>query len=147
MINLLLPLLLASRDSVFGIAARIRSGRSRNRGSIPCRGKGFLFSNQNRFWDPADLLFNDYWRSKRGRSPPSIAEVENEWSYTSAPPIWRTGVYRDSFLLLPLRLASVIIQGTFRCSYWSFFHLQHKVRWYLSREIMPITTTVIALKA
>ena len=115
MINLLLPLLLASRDSEFGIAVRIRSGRSRKRASIPCRGKGFLFSYPNRFWDPADLVFNDYWRSKSGHSPPSTAEVKNEWSYTFAPPIYRPAACRGSFLLLPIRLASVIILETYHC--------------------------------
>ena len=143
MINLLLPLLLASRVSVFGIAARIRSGRSRKRGSIPCRGKGFLFSHPNQFWDLAYLLFNDCWRSKDGHLPPSTAEVKNEWSYTSAPPICRPAAYRNSFLFLPIRLASVIILGTYHCFLWSFFHFKHKARWYFNREIYCHCTSSI----
>jgi len=100
MINLLLPLLLACGDSVFGIAARIRSGRSRKRGSIPCRGKGFLFSHPNRFWDPADILLNVYWRSKGGHSVPTTADVRNGWSYASAAPLCFHGLDRDRFVFV-----------------------------------------------
>jgi hypothetical protein len=35
-------------------------------------------------------------------SPPSSAEVKNEWSCTSTRPICRHGVHRDNFTFLPL---------------------------------------------
>ena len=45
LIYLLLPLLLRSLDSVLGMVARLWAGRLRNRGLIPCWGKGiFIFS-------------------------------------------------------------------------------------------------------
>jgi hypothetical protein len=31
--------------------------------------------------------------------PPSSAEMENEWSFTSAPPVCRRGVDRGSFVV------------------------------------------------
>jgi hypothetical protein len=37
-------------------------------------------------------------------SPPSIAEIKNEWRYTSASPVWLPGIDKDSFTFLPLYL-------------------------------------------
>jgi hypothetical protein len=34
------------------------------------------------------------------RSPPSIAEVKNEWVYTSTPPIYLRRVDRESFIII-----------------------------------------------
>jgi hypothetical protein len=69
-------------------------------GSSPGRGWKFFSSplpGPDRLWDPPSLLPNGYqgyfpWGIKRqGReadhSPPSSAEVNNAWSYTSTPPI------------------------------------------------------------
>jgi hypothetical protein len=90
-------LLLANRDGVFGVAVEYGVD---DRGSVvrfPVGVRDFYFLIQTGFWDPADLLFNDYWRSKGDHSPPSTAEVKNEWSYTSVPPICRPAAYSDSF--------------------------------------------------
>jgi len=35
-------------------------------------------------------------------SPPSIAEVKNEWSYTSIPFIFLRGVDRNKFVIVPV---------------------------------------------
>jgi len=62
----------------------------------------------NRLWDPPNLLISGYRRSlpeiKRLRCAydiwnPSSADVKNEWSYTSSPPIFLLGVDRDSFTI------------------------------------------------
>jgi len=58
-------------------------------------------SYPHHLWGPHSLLFNGYWGSflgvkqsgcKVNHSPPSSAEVKNEWSYTSARPRCRHGV-------------------------------------------------------
>jgi hypothetical protein len=64
------------------------------RGSNP--GGGEIFRTRpDRPWGPPSLLYNGYWVFPGGKTvgawcwpptPPS-AEVENEWSYTSTPPL------------------------------------------------------------
>jgi hypothetical protein len=55
----------------------------------------------DRFWGPPSLLSNNYRGRSPGvkqpgresdHSPPSSAEVENAWSYTSTPPMRFHGV-------------------------------------------------------
>jgi len=62
-----------------------------------------------RLWSQPSLLFNDYRGSFRGarlpwhevnRSPPSGAEIKNEWSYNSTPPICLLGVDRENFTFI-----------------------------------------------
>ena len=36
----------------------------------------------------------------KNHSPPSSAEVKNEWSYTSTPPIWLCDMDRNNFMFL-----------------------------------------------
>jgi hypothetical protein len=66
-----------------------------------------LFSSATRperLWDSPSLLFNGDWRSLPGiRRPerevchaPSLDEVKNEWSYTSAPHVCLDDVYRNN---------------------------------------------------
>jgi hypothetical protein len=87
--------------TVLGLAVRsLISGRGK---------KFFLFKNvHERLWGPAGILFNRYRYffpgvRRPGRevdhSSSSTAEVKNEWSYTSAPPISPNGVRRDNFTL------------------------------------------------
>jgi hypothetical protein len=74
------------------------------------RGRQIFSLLQNfpeRFWDPPGLSFNMYCGFfllvKRlgcevNQSPTSSAEVKNEWSYTSTPPICLHGVDRENFV-------------------------------------------------
>jgi hypothetical protein len=94
--------------------------RPRNRGSIPSRSKKFFYCRKlsDRLWGPNNFLFNGYWElfprgggvvKRTGReadhSPPSSAEVENEWSYTSTAPYlflaskgtWECHIYCTGF--------------------------------------------------
>ena len=62
------------------------------------RGKRF-FSSPKRpdpFWGPPNRVLNVYPRTKRPvhHLLPSDAEVKNEWSYISAPPVFFQGVER-----------------------------------------------------
>jgi hypothetical protein len=72
------------------------------RGSNPSSGKRFSPPKRpDRLWGPPSLLLKGYWGSfpevtwsvrEVNHSPPSSAEVKNEWRYTSAPPYilsWR----------------------------------------------------------
>ena len=72
----------------------------------------WLFSppkHTNQPWYPPSLLFDGYWNSFLGvlwaghkvyHSPPSSAQVTNEWSYTSAPPACLQGVDSDHHLFV-----------------------------------------------
>jgi len=68
------------------------------------------------FWNQPSLLFSGYLGSfpgvKRSRhevhqSPPLSAEVKNEWSCTSAPPIYLHGMDGDEFTLFFYQLLSI----------------------------------------
>jgi hypothetical protein len=98
------------------------------RNSNPGRGKRFL-SSPDWIWDPPSLLFNkyrdSYLRAKRperevDHSPPSSAEVKNEWSYTSAPPACLHSVDRNNFTVTWPHLSKIhfnkIIHSTPRVS-------------------------------
>jgi len=79
---------------MLGVVVRVRAER---RGVFP-------FQNvQAAWWDPLNLLFNEYrrllWRES-GHSSPSSAEVQNEWSYTTTLPAYLLGVYWDNFTFL-----------------------------------------------
>ena len=41
-------------------------------------------------------------RPAADHSPPPAVKVKNEWSYTSARPIWLLGSNKDNFTFLPL---------------------------------------------
>jgi hypothetical protein len=70
--------------------------------------------HSHHLWGPHILLFNGYWGSFLGvkqsgckvhHSPPSSAEVENEWSYISAPPRCHHGVAdRENCTVFTLKL-------------------------------------------
>ena len=78
------------------------------RGSNPHRNiRFFCFPTQPyRLWDPSIFLYNAYRSSFQGLKRPgreanhqssSSAEVKNEWSYTSAPPLLLNVVDRKNF--------------------------------------------------
>ena len=55
---------------------------------------------------PPNPIFNENWNpfsgvnyesGKIGNSSPFIVEVENEWSYTSSPPMCLHGMDRENF--------------------------------------------------
>jgi hypothetical protein len=61
-------------------------------GAIPCRCNDGIFlsspPNPDRLWNPSSLLSNGYRPGgEADHSPPSNADVKNECSYISAPPI------------------------------------------------------------
>ena len=67
----------------------------------------FLYNRPDRIWGPISFLFsryqNSFPRTEQSRrevdySPPSSAEIKNEWSYASIPPIRLHGVNRDHFI-------------------------------------------------
>ena len=100
-----------SSDSVLGIAttyALDSSGFESQQGQEIF----FLFQNRpDRVWDPPSLAFNRYrvsfpelqrWGCKVDHLPPPSAEVKNEWSYTSIPPICLQGQEREKFYIFHL---------------------------------------------
>jgi hypothetical protein len=65
------------------------------------------YSEIYRLWGPPNLLYCGHWSSFPGiklpgrevnHSPPSSAEVKNEWGYTSVPPVYPHGVERKDFI-------------------------------------------------
>ena len=74
-------------------------------------GARYLFCYQkypDRLWGPSSFLFTEYRSISPGvkrpgreaiHSPPPIAQVKNEWSYTSAPPIFLHSIDSDKFTL------------------------------------------------
>ena len=64
----------------------------------------YLLSDKTFFWDPRSLLlygYRDRILKRLGRDADcthaSSAEIKNEWSYTSTPPIRLDDVRRDHF--------------------------------------------------
>jgi hypothetical protein len=76
-------------------------------GSNPGGGEIFR-TRQDRPWGPPSLLYNGYRVKRPGRGadhpPPSSAEVTNEYSYTSTPPLGLRACYRAKFIL-PLHVS------------------------------------------
>jgi len=79
-----------------------------NRHSVPDGDEIFLFSKSSTdpLWGPLVFLYSGYQGSYLGvkwpgndadYSRPSRDKVENEWSYTFAPPVCLLGVDRDNF--------------------------------------------------
>ena len=77
---------------------------------VPISGKGKIFyllhTLPYQLWGPPSLLLNEYRNSYTGikrpgrdvdPSPTSTAEVKNEWSYTTTPPICLSDVGSDNF--------------------------------------------------
>jgi hypothetical protein len=90
------------RSSAVGIATTLRAGRTGVQ--IP--------GGPDRLLCPLSLLLNGYSTpfpevKRTGREsnhlPASSAEVKNEWSYTSSPPICLHGVHRENFTFLTLQ--------------------------------------------
>ena len=90
-----------SQDSVVGIEATLRAGRSGAR--IPAGAWGFSLApnRPDRLWGPPSLLFNVHRGSLHGvkwlgrdvnPSLPSSSEVKNKWRYTSTAPTSLHGV-------------------------------------------------------
>jgi hypothetical protein len=94
---------------ILSTATRLWAGRSRVR--IPVKGKDFYFlpplSKLSRLTvGHTQPVVNGYWHSFLGvwwpgrevdHSPPSSAEVKNEWSHTSTPLIYLHYTDRDDF--------------------------------------------------
>ena len=85
----------------------------------------------DRPWGPPSFLFSWYQRSfpgfKRSGSDvvywrPSSDEVENEWSYTSTPPMCLHGVGRDNFTfdlnVFWINCTGLLIQNAVRFGMW-----------------------------
>jgi hypothetical protein len=93
-----------SQDSVVSTVTRLRTG-------WPRQGEEEFSPNRpDGLWGLSSLLFSGHPRPfpgvKRSRRyvdhpPPPKAEVKNEWSYTSTPPIHLHGVDRNNFTLIP----------------------------------------------
>jgi hypothetical protein len=92
-------------DCIVGIAPRLRAGSSG-------RGKEFFSFSKlpHKPRDPPTPLLNGYWGSFPGikpperefdYSPPSGADIRNEWSYTSSYPLCPQGVDRENFFFGP----------------------------------------------
>ena len=90
--------------SVVGIAIRLRAERAG--GSNPGRDKRFFSSPKrpNQLLGPISFLVDGYLCSfqrvklaerEAAHSPASSAEVKNDWSYTSTPPLRRHGLDKD----------------------------------------------------
>ena len=99
-----------SRDSVIFIATRPWVARTGVRNPVRARN---LYSpkRSDRLWGQLSLLFIGYrgsfWGAKKPRrevnhTPLSIAEVRNDWSYTSFILIYVHGVERDNVTFLRL---------------------------------------------
>jgi hypothetical protein len=94
---LLLQLSCRSQDSAVSIVTRLRNGQPKNYGSIPGKGKRFsLFQSIQAGMGPtqphihctAGAVSSGVKRSERetDHSPPSVADVRNEWHDISTPP-------------------------------------------------------------
>ena len=65
------------------------------------QGQGMILLSEASFrspiyWISEALSPEENWPGcEAGSLPPSSAEVKNEWSCTSAPPLYLRGVYRD----------------------------------------------------
>jgi len=97
-----------SRNSIAGIAHRLRAARSEVRSR---QGQEIFCSPKlpDRLWGPLCLLFNGYRPSFPGPrrpgldvvySSPSRTEVKNKWSYTYSTPIRLHAVDRGNFYCL-----------------------------------------------
>jgi hypothetical protein len=103
------PLQAEEPGTVVDIATRLRAGRSGVRIPAEVRDFSFLQNLPYLLWGLVSLVFNGYQGSFPGvkrpgrevnHSPPSSAEVKNEWSYTSTPPICLHCVDRENFAFL-----------------------------------------------
>ena len=56
-------------------------------------------------------------------APPSCADIKNGWSYTSAPPICRRGMDRDSCTFFKLKLVNPFIEIQEVCHVLTIFCL------------------------
>ena len=83
------------------LASRLKAGRSMVRILAAARNFFCFPKGSERLWSPSSLLFNGYRGSLLGmkrpgrevnHAPPSIAEVNIEWSFTSTPPVYFHGV-------------------------------------------------------
>jgi hypothetical protein len=98
--------------------------------------------------DPLTHLVSGYWGSflrikwpgyNADHSPPSRAQVKNEWSHTCDPPICFQGVDRDNFTLYMFQLlAQVIIT-----SLTSAFNNTNK---YITHKLGPVTCLSFAVR-
>lgn len=146
LIYLLLPLLLRSLDSVFGMVARLWAGQLRNRGLIPCWGKG--------------IFILSYIQTSCGTHPISCSMIAIGVKLTiHLYPLPRLRMCGARPPLPPYALMTCT--GTDLCFYryvcllWlflrvicgfsghSFFDYQHKARWYLNTPLWLFATTCI----
>jgi hypothetical protein len=87
----------------------LRAGRSGFRIQVGAEDFSFLQNRPYWMWGPPNLLFSGNRGSLKavkrsgsetdGHSPPSIAEVKNEWSYSTFALPCHNGVDKDNFTL------------------------------------------------
>jgi len=101
--------LFANQNSVVDRATTLWARRQRNRGSVPCRGKGLLCSgnypNGNR------EIFHGI-KKGQGVKLTTSNEVKNECNYTSSPHTYFHGTRRDDFPLPVIFAILVLIHLT-----------------------------------
>jgi hypothetical protein len=87
-----------------------------------CKGQDiFLFPvssrpiQRPRHWFPGTGSLEVRWpEHEADHSPPSSAEVKNEWSYTPTPPLCLQGMHRDNFTVtICLVVRSVVFTGMY----------------------------------
>jgi hypothetical protein len=109
---------LRNLNIVVGITTRLRSGRSMVRISLTARDFSLLQKeSQHRLLGLPGFLFCVYRGSFPGvkrpgsevnHSPSSSADIKNEWSYTSTPPLCVHGMDKDNCTVLPFPSSWVV---------------------------------------
>jgi hypothetical protein len=126
-----------SQGSIVSIVTVLWAGRFGVRISVGARGFSLLQKRPDQVWVPPSVLFSGYqgsfpivkWlRHEVNHSPPSNAEVKNEWIYTSTPPYmpsWRgQGIFAIAFTAKCLdNMFCERLKSWFWCRLWWQFYL------------------------
>jgi hypothetical protein len=119
------------------------------------QGNCLISKSPGQLWGPPSLLLSGFRRSFHGvkqqrsdtdHSSPSIAKVNSEWSFTSAPPRCLQGVDKDSFpfsfILNCITVYAKFIQSLFKLLCTLFFRYFEHVGIVL---LLPVVIIVFAL--